>query len=67
MTMMVPFQVIMIPLYMEEYLTGILNTYVGLVLPRIASAYGMDTFSIDAVVSGRAGYECTIHREASYE
>lgn len=41
MTMMVPFQVIMIPLYMEEYLTGILNTYVGLVLPRIASAYGI--------------------------
>ena len=27
----------------------------------------LDTFSIDAVVSGRAGYECTIHREASYE
>ena len=41
MTMMVPFQVIMIPLYMEEYLAGILNTYMGLVLPRIASAYGI--------------------------
>ena len=41
MTMMVPFQVIMIPLYMEEYLTGILNTFAGLVLPRIASAYGI--------------------------
>ena len=31
----------MIPLYMEEYLAGILNTYMGLVLPRIASAYGI--------------------------
>ena len=41
MTMMVPFQVIMIPLYMEEYLGGILNTYAGLILPRIASAYGI--------------------------
>lgn len=41
MTMMVPFQVIMIPLYMEEYVTGILNTYAGLILPRIASAYGI--------------------------
>ncbi len=41
MTMMVPFQVIMIPLYMEEYMVGILNTYAGLILPRIASAYGI--------------------------
>ncbi len=41
MTMMVPFQVIMIPLYMEEYTVGILNTYAGLILPRIASAYGI--------------------------
>lgn len=41
MTMMVPFQVIMIPLYMEEYAVGILNTYAGLILPRIASAYGI--------------------------
>lgn len=41
MTMMVPFQVIMIPLYMEEYFMGILNTYAGLILPRLASAYGI--------------------------
>lgn len=39
LTMMVPFQVIMIPLYMEEYRMGILNTIVGLVLPRASSAY----------------------------
>lgn len=41
MTMMVPFQVIMIPLYMEEYKLGILNTFAGLILPRLASAYGI--------------------------
>ena len=41
LTMMVPFQVIMIPLYMEEYRMGILNTIVGLVLPRASSAYGI--------------------------
>ncbi|WP_130838398.1 carbohydrate ABC transporter permease [Lachnoclostridium sp. Marseille-P6806] len=40
-TMMVPFQVIMIPLYIEEYKLGILNSFAGLILPRIASAYGI--------------------------
>ena len=39
--MMVPFQVIMIPLYLEEFNLGILNTYAGLILPRAASAYGI--------------------------
>ena len=38
---MVPFQVIMIPLYQEEFNLGILNTYAGLILPRAASAYGI--------------------------
>lgn len=28
--MMIPFQVVMIPLYMEEYKLGILNTFLGL-------------------------------------
>lgn len=41
LTMMVPFQVIMIPLYLEEFGLGILNTYAGLILPRAASAYGI--------------------------
>lgn len=41
LTMMVPFQIIMTPLYIEEYKLGILNTYAGLILPRIASAYGI--------------------------
>lgn len=40
-TMMIPFQVVMIPLYLEEYKLGILNTYWGLILPRAASAYGI--------------------------
>jgi len=35
MTMMVPFQIIMIPLYILEYKLNILNTYLGLILPRL--------------------------------
>lgn len=41
LTMLIPFQIIMIPLYLELHLMNILNTYVGLILPRIASAYGI--------------------------
>ncbi|EET62053.1 ABC transporter, permease protein [Marvinbryantia formatexigens DSM 14469] len=41
LTMMIPFQVVMIPLYLEEFKMGILNTYAGLILPRAASAYGI--------------------------
>lgn len=41
LTMLIPFQIIMIPLYLELHVFGILNTYVGLILPRAASAYGM--------------------------
>ena len=40
-TMMIPFQVIMIPLFVEEYMLGILNTLPGLVLPRMSCAYGI--------------------------
>ena len=40
-TMMLPFQIIMIPLYIELHIVGILNTFVGLILPRITSAYGI--------------------------
>ena len=39
--MLIPFQIIMIPLYLELHTFGILNTYIGLILPRAASAYGM--------------------------
>ena len=41
LTMLIPFQVIMIPLYMELHWMKLLNTYIGLILPRAASAYGM--------------------------
>ena len=41
MTMMVPFQIIMIPLYIEEYKLGILDTLLGLILPRASGAYGI--------------------------
>lgn len=40
-TMMVPFQVLMIPLFVEVYKLGILDTYWGLILPRAASAFGI--------------------------
>lgn len=38
-TMMIPFQVIMVPLYLEVYYFNWLNTYWGLIIPKIASAY----------------------------
>lgn len=38
-TMMIPFQVIMVPLYLEVYYMGWLNTFWGLIVPKIASAY----------------------------
>lgn len=41
LTMMIPFQIIMIPLYFEEYKLGILDTLVGLILPRASGAYGI--------------------------
>lgn len=40
-TMMIPFQVIMIPLYMEEFKAGLIDTYAGLILPRAADAFGI--------------------------
>ena len=39
--MMIPFQIIMIPLYLEEHYMGMLNTYAGLIIPHIATAYGI--------------------------
>lgn len=40
-TMMVPFQIIMTPIYMEIFAMGLLDTYIGLILPKITSAYGI--------------------------
>jgi len=38
-TMMIPFQVIMVPVFLEVYYFGWLNTFWGLIVPKIASAY----------------------------
>ena len=38
-TMMIPFQVVMVPLYLEVYYMGWLNNFWGLIVPKIASAY----------------------------
>lgn len=41
LTMLVPFQVYMIPLFMEMNFLGLLNTYPGLILPRMTTAFGI--------------------------
>lgn len=41
LTMMVPFQIIMTPLYIELYEFKLLDTYAGLILPRATSAFGI--------------------------
>lgn len=41
LTMMVPFQIIMTPLYIEIYKMNLLDTFWGLILPRATSAYGI--------------------------
>lgn len=41
LTMMVPFQIIMTPLYIEIYKLKLLDTYLGLILPRATSAFGI--------------------------
>lgn len=41
LTMMVPFQVVMTPLYIEVYKLNMLDTFWGLILPRATSAYGI--------------------------
>ncbi len=40
-TLMIPFQVIMVPLYSELFDLKLLNTYAGLVLPRASNAFGI--------------------------
>lgn len=41
LTMMMPFQIFMIPLFMQMNTLGLLDTYTGLILPRMASASGI--------------------------
>lgn len=41
LTMLIPFQIIMIPLFMELHGMGLLNTYFGLIITRATSAYGI--------------------------
>lgn len=41
LTMMMPFQIFMIPLFMEVNGLGLLDTYAGLIIPRMASATGI--------------------------
>jgi multiple sugar transport system permease protein len=40
-TMMIPFQVLMIPLFIQVFNLGLLNTYGGLIFPRMADAFGI--------------------------
>lgn len=40
-TLMIPFQVIMVPLFYEMFKLKLLNTYVGLILPRATNAFGI--------------------------
>jgi multiple sugar transport system permease protein len=39
-TLMIPFQVTVVPLFVEMRYLGFVNTYTGLILPGIASAFG---------------------------
>ena len=40
-TMMIPFEAIMIPLYMVAMRMGMQDTYAGLILPFLANAFGV--------------------------
>ena len=40
-TMMIPFQVLIVPLFVEMKSLGLINTYAGAILPTIASAFGV--------------------------
>ena len=41
LTMMIPFQVIMIPLFLLSHALGTLNTFAGLIMPRMTTAFGI--------------------------
>jgi len=40
-TIMIPFQIVMIPLYILTVQLGIKNTYIGIIFPEVASAFGI--------------------------
>ncbi|MCR2825198.1 carbohydrate ABC transporter permease [Microbacterium sp. zg.Y909] len=40
-TMMIPFQVLIVPLFAEMKALGLVNTYAGAILPMVASAFGV--------------------------
>ena len=40
-TIMIPFQIVMIPLYILTVNLGLRNTYLGIILPNLASAFGI--------------------------
>lgn len=40
-TMMIPFQVLIVPLFIEMKSLGLINSYAGAILPTIASAFGV--------------------------
>lgn len=40
-TIMIPFQIVMIPLYVLTVQLGLRNTYLGIIFPSIASAFGI--------------------------
>jgi putative chitobiose transport system permease protein len=40
-TIMIPFQIVMIPLYILTVQLGLRNTYTGVILPTLASAFGI--------------------------
>ena len=40
-TIMIPFQIVMIPLYILAVNLGLRNTYLGIILPNLASAFGI--------------------------
>jgi len=40
-TIMIPFQIVMIPLYILTVQLGLRNTYLGIIFPAIASAFGI--------------------------
>jgi putative chitobiose transport system permease protein len=40
-TIMIPFQIVMIPLYVLAVKLGLRNTYLGVILPGLASAFGI--------------------------
>ncbi|MCA6773696.1 carbohydrate ABC transporter permease [Enterococcus mundtii] len=41
LTMMIPFQVFMIPLFIQANFLGMLDTYAGLIIPRMTTAFGI--------------------------